>query len=225
MSATLTFSEYSSQVPFWDWFNSEAAPYLAVRRVSFTKIFNYLDSLPSPIIIVETGCLRMPNNWSGDGQSTLLFDKYTQWRGNGSRVFTVDINKEATDSCRKIVGDSVYIHTGDSVDFLRKLRDALKIQVSLFYLDSYDVDFGYPFPSAAHHLKELVAISPMLLPTTLVVIDDCPLSARISSDEDGKYVMLSSPEIGGKGFLVAQYASQVGAKVLFSHYQAGFIGL
>lgn len=58
-------------------FFDEISPYLGVRQYSFSKIFNYLDKLPSPIIIVETGCLRKKDNFSGDGQSTLLFDKYT----------------------------------------------------------------------------------------------------------------------------------------------------
>ena len=76
---------------------------LGVRQYSFSKIFNYLDNLPDPIIIVETGCLRMKDNFSGDGQSTLLFDKYTQSRGKGSKVYTVDINPGATKICSEIV--------------------------------------------------------------------------------------------------------------------------
>jgi len=60
---------------FYKWFE-EIAPKLGVREISFRKIFKYLDSQPDPIIIVETGCLRIVDNFL-DGQSTLLFDKYT----------------------------------------------------------------------------------------------------------------------------------------------------
>ena len=37
---------------------------LGVRERSFRKIFNYLDKMPDPIIIVETGCLRIKDNFS-----------------------------------------------------------------------------------------------------------------------------------------------------------------
>ena len=57
---------------------------LGIRKTSFTKIFQYLDNINGQINIVETGCLRKKDNFIGDGQSTLLFDKYTQCRGEMS---------------------------------------------------------------------------------------------------------------------------------------------
>lgn len=39
------------------WFD-EVLPKLGKRAVSFKKTINYLDTLPDPIIILETGCLR-----------------------------------------------------------------------------------------------------------------------------------------------------------------------
>ena len=65
---------------FYKWFDG-IAPKLDNREISFRKIFKYLDSQPNPIIIVETGCLRVKDNFL-DGQSTLLFDKYTLSRKN-----------------------------------------------------------------------------------------------------------------------------------------------
>ena len=70
---------------FYKWFN-DISPKLDQRETSFKKIFKYLDALPTPIIIVETGCLREKNNFL-DGQSTLLFDKYTLARGENSKVY------------------------------------------------------------------------------------------------------------------------------------------
>ena len=64
---------------FYKWFET-ITPKLGDRAISFKKIFKYLDSQPTPIIIVETGCLRKKDNFL-DGQSTLLFDKYTLFRG------------------------------------------------------------------------------------------------------------------------------------------------
>ena len=66
----------NDKLDFYKWFNN-IAPKLAHREISFKKIFKYLDGLPTPIIILETGCLRKAENFIGDGQSTLLFDKYT----------------------------------------------------------------------------------------------------------------------------------------------------
>ena len=37
---------------FYEWFKN-ISPKLGSREISFKKIFKYLDSLPSPIIIVE----------------------------------------------------------------------------------------------------------------------------------------------------------------------------
>ena len=91
---------------------------LGIRKTSFTKIFEYLDGIDGPINIVETGCLRIKDNFLGDGQSTLLFDKYTQCREKGSKVYTVDINPRATKICESVVSNNVEIHTGDSVKYL-----------------------------------------------------------------------------------------------------------
>ena len=98
------------------------------------------------------------------------------------------------------------------------------------YLDSFDVDWRYPYPSAAHHLKELTAINKILRPETLVVVDDSPANGNLSHTDDaskGTWEVLKSPSpppsIGGKGFLVHEYASHVRANLLFSHYQADWI--
>ena len=104
---------------FYEWFETIASK-LENREVSFRKIFKYLDSQPTPIIIVETGCLRKNNNFL-DGQSTLLFDKYTLSRGNNSKVYTVDISSESTQVCREAVSKNVEITTGDSISYLNKI--------------------------------------------------------------------------------------------------------
>ena len=215
---------------FYKWFNNISSK-LGPREISFKKIFKYLDSLPSPIIIIETGCLRKKDNFL-DGQSTLLFDKYTLSRGKNSKVYTVDISPESTKICKEVVSKNVEITTSDSVRYLNDLSSNFlknKTKVSMFYLDSFDVDWRYPYPSAAHHLKELVAINRVLDKETLVVVDDSPAVGNLTQNEnepDQPWKILSSPSplptIGGKGFLVHEYASHVGAKLVFSHYQAAW---
>ena len=51
----------SESLDFYKWFYNISSK-LGQREISFKKIFKYLDSLPSPIIIVETGCLRKKDN-------------------------------------------------------------------------------------------------------------------------------------------------------------------
>ena len=99
----------------------------------------------------------------------------------------------------------------------------------MFYLDSFDVDWRYPYPSVAHHLKELVAINKILNEDTLIVVDDSPAVGNLTQNENEPHQpwkVLSSPSplptIGGKGFLVHEYASHVNAKLVFSHYQAAW---
>ena len=217
---------------FYKWFDSISLK-LGVRKNSFSQIFKYLDNIPDPIIIVETGCLRIKNNYS-DGQSTLLFDKYTQSRGKSSKVYTVDIDANATKVCSENVSENVSITTGDSVKYLNNLSKEFienKTDVALFYLDSFDCDWKSPEQSAQHHLKELVSIKKILNNQTLVVVDDSPIigylqQSKVKKDtlEHIKPGLVPGPTISGKGGLVHEYAVHTGAKILFSNYQTGWIG-
>ena len=155
---------------------------LGIRKASFTMIFQYLDKQQGPINIVETGCLRIKDNFNGDGQSTLLFDKYTMNRESESKVYTVDINPNATKVCKSVVSENVEVNTGDSKVFSRineKIKKENK-KVSLFYLHPFDVDWQSSDRSAAHHLKELTAIINYISEDTLVVVDD----AQFCSNEN-----------------------------------------
>ena len=202
---------------------------LGIRKTSFTKIFQYLDKIEGPINIVETGCLRIKDNFKGDGQSTLLFDKYTQYREEKSKVYTVDINPKATEFCKSIVSNNVEIHTGDSVKYLTELMPKLKKQdqkISLFYLDSFDVDWQSSDRSAAHHLKEITAIIDYISEETLIVIDDAPILAPMKI-EDKKLSIITEhpapkPFVGGKGYLVNEFAYANDATLYFSNYQTAW---
>ena len=210
---------------FWSWFGDIASPKLAHRTETFRKIFTYLDRFERPIGIVETGCVRQRDNWAGDGQSTILFDKYSESH-SGSVVFSVDRDPQATALCRSLVSDRVRIHTDDSIAWLKSLTDDPPAElryVDLLYLDSYDVDFDDPLPSAIHHLKELVAIAPLLSAGTLVAVDDSPSSFVGVHNPDNSFNLLRPPKIDGKGRLIAEYAAQIGAEVLFVDYQCAWL--
>jgi len=212
---------------FWGYFDNEAAPKLGGRAETFRKIFGYLDQLSRPVCIIETGCVREKDNWAGDGQSTLLFDRYAQEKP-GSVVYSVDVDLQATMRCKSLVSERVKVHTGDSVAFLSTLarqRPADLLCVDLLYLDSVDVDMYAPLPSAIHHLKELLAAYPLLSAETLVVVDDSP-SMMLGYTNGAEFkVFNGSLKIGGKGMLIAEYASAIGAKPYFTGYQCGWIGI
>ncbi len=217
---------------FYKWLDSISSK-LGIRKNSFYQIFQYLDNLPDPIVIVETGCLRIKNNFS-DGQSTLLFDRYTQTRKNNAKVYTVDIDPKATQICSENVSNNVSIHTGDSVNYLESLTNDLikkNTSVSLFYLDSFDCDWKAPEQSAQHHLKELVSIKKILKKETLLVVDDSPIQGYLqqSKIKKGGLDLISpglvpGPTISGKGSLIHEYAVHTNAELLFSSYQTGWIG-
>ena len=213
---------------FYNWFDTISSK-LGVRKDPFYQIFKYLDDMPDPIIIVETGCLRIKDNFSGDGQSTLLFDRYTQFRNKNSKVYTVDIDPNATKTCSEIVSKNVSINTGDSVKYLNDLTENFienNVSVSLFYLDSFDCNWKSPEQSSQHHLKELVSIKKILKKENLVVVDDSPIIGYLQQSKIKKENLelikpglVPGPTIAGKGNLVHEYAVHVGAKILFSNYQ------
>ena len=216
------------QEAFWRFFDREAAPRLGLRAPTFRKMFECLDRTDGAITIVETGCARQAGNWEGDGQSTVLFDRYVSARDAHSRCVTVDLSEAAVAACRTLVGPRVSVNHDDSVAFLGRFADEAKSAgrtIDFLYLDSFDLDRTHWYPSAIHHLKELAAAIRCLRPGSLVVVDDCPLVADLVPAADGKFEFIGEPSIGGKGRLVAEYAAAVGARLEFSGYQAGWTGL
>lgn len=210
---------------FWQYFDTQAAAPLAHRQATFRYIFEFLDRLDRPVFIVETGCVRKADYWA-DGQSTILFDKFAAGLP-GSVIRTVDLNPQATALCKTLVSSTVDVHTGDSVAFLHGLAknppDHFQ-HIDLLYLDSYDVELSAPHPSALHHLKELIAVSPLIGPDTLIVVDDAPKEVHYVPQGDSGAIFITDPRISGKGKYVAEYAESIGAKRVFSDYQAGWIG-
>jgi hypothetical protein len=212
---------------FWNFFDGEAAPKLALRASTFRRMFEHLDRLDAPITIIETGCARFKDDWSGEGQSTILFDKYIHHHAPGSKLYSVDINKPATDYARTFVGPKTVLTCEDSVKYLARLTADFLADgrtADLVYLDAYDLDWHYWYPSAAHHLMELCSVLRILRKDTLVVVDDCAVSASFVRRNNNTIHFVSPPIIGGKGRLVAEFAARVGAKTEFSEYQAGWSG-
>jgi hypothetical protein len=189
-------------------FYQEVRSRLGGRVVGFDYIFNYLNTIDKPLI-VETGCARQENNYEGDGQSSLLFDKYIhQYGGN---FWTVDISSQSVLYClQNIVSERTLVHEMDSIFFLKELNDQLlsmNKKIDFLYLDSFDAPRDNPevvFISALHHLYELMAIMPSLKQNALIGVDD-------NWNENG--------QMKGKGQLIADYMSKINNHPVLNSYQ------
>jgi len=173
------------------------APLLAHRANGFGMIFELLEArcraLKRPALIVETGSLRTLGNWAGDGQSTVLWKEFSAF--HPCEIHTVDLDPAAADAVREACGDAVHAHTGDSVAYLYEMAEVeAPPQIDLLYLDSFDFDPADPFPSAMHHIKELISVRACLRKGSIVAIDDNFIDHEAG---DGR--------LTGKGYLALEW--------------------
>jgi len=129
--------------------------------------------------IIETGTSAYGTD------STRLFDSYV--RHFGGDFYTVDINPYPSRRLRFAKSRRAHFFIMDSVQFLDNFsKITAHKSADLIYLDSWDVDWSDPFASAEHGKKELIAIRPLLLPGTVIVVDDTPILMKWipSSDHD-----------------------------------------
>jgi hypothetical protein len=191
-----------SFLPIYD---RDFAPRLEVRSAGFRAIFAALEeSVPAAgFRIVETGSLRTPGNWQGDGQSTRLFDAFVCFHGGS--VVTFDLDPAAALAVRQCCSALTTAVTGDSVAHLHALRRAGGAPIDCLYLDSLDLDPADPMRSALHHLKELTVAWPLLASGAIVAIDDNP-----QGDERMPF---------GKGLLVDDLLHHLGCELLHPGYQ------
>ena len=136
------------------------------RWAGFKTIAYYLLAKQEPVHIAETGCARQENNWSGDGQSTQVWNWIVQ-RTGGSLV-SFDIDPKAV-AYAKSVAPLADVHCIDSVQGLRLMPNPE--QLDFLYLDSFDLTDGIDSPT--HHLAELAAIYPRLKSGCIIAVDDC----------------------------------------------------
>ena len=97
-------------------------------------------------------------------------------------------------------------------------------KIDFLYLDSYDVDFLNPLPSAEHHLKEFNCVKHLLHKNSIVLIDDTPVSPEWL--DNGKYSPIYDKlklqfdkNMVGKGSLVCKELEKMGATKIMHQYQ------
>jgi len=145
-----------------------------------------------PARIIETGT----SAWGID--STRLFDGYV--RRFGGRFWTLDIRSEPSQRLASQLCDRTTALVGDSVKLLEGLNLS-EGKIDLVYLDSWDLDWSEPGPSAAHCLSEWQEILPMCGPGTLVLIDDTPKSLDFVPDLNPSWRLAASKYLSGVGRL------------------------
>ena len=184
-----------------NWQQQKVSANLYQRQTGFRMILEHLESLrKDQYRIVETGVMRNPDNGLNDN-STLIWQNFVTL--HGGEVHSVDINAVTCDRVRKFAAPCTEIHCSDSVQFLAS-RDWTGFD--LFYLDSYDVKWRRPGPSAEHHLREFEAIKQYLVPGTVLAIDDNTFLA-----EDGSRT--------GKGMMIYDCLARLGRLPDYDGYQ------
>lgn len=171
------------------------------RTEGYRKIFEILEGLGKPQYnILETGTLRIVDDWKG-GCSTVLFQEFV--RIHGGHVFSVDINPRAVETARNFLGEQVTVVESDSVTYLSNNDWS---NIDFFYLDSYDVKWLEPEPSAEHHLKEFKAVEKYLKPGVVLAIDD-------------NTFLQDSNKRTGKGMRIYEYLYDKGIMPVYDEYQ------
>ena len=181
-------------------FDEQAFPLLAHRARSFRLMFKLLEERQkTDYLILETGCLRVPGNWAGDGQSSLLFDRFVNFHGGA--LHTVDLDPNACRAAQSVVTGKTTLYCMDSVAFLWQFDNARP--ADLIYLDSFDLDVNNPHPSTFHHMKELTAAwsRGLIRPGTILAVDD------------------NIPNGPGKGAYVKEFLYNVGIAPVLEDYQ------
>lgn len=183
------------------------------RADSLLKVFDLLK-LFKPIDerfgyrIIETGTTRRTHgelNFSGDGCMTVIFDDFIKNFSVG-KVHSVDIDGENCEYANSITSDATNLHNQDSVEFLYKISEEVKIDVLV--LDSFDVEAGNHHPSSLHHIFELCAAMKNLTSKSIVIVDD------FNAFFDGGKT--------GKGVYVKQFIEKINAEIIHQDYQLVF---
>ena len=134
-----------------------------VNKNMFICALNNLKS--NKPVIIETGT----SAWGCD--STSLLDLFA-FKSNG--IFhTVDIRESPMKELRSRLKNT-FFHVSDSVTWLQEFLPTLKRKVDLVFLDSWDVNWKNPLPSAEHGLNEFKELLSFLADGAIVIIDDTP---------------------------------------------------
>lgn len=174
------------------------------RNLSFDMLFRTMSERFLSPRVVETGCIRVEDDFSGAGFSTYVIGCYLQKRGG--QLTSIDNSPEHCAFARawtECFGSRIAVVQGDSVEWLRTNEESIDV----LYLDSLDLGVhGAPteIQTANHSLSEIQAAYKSLHGRSLVVLDDTCYRCRTYH---------------GKGALAVPWLLERGWKVVHSGYQ------
>jgi len=181
-------------------------------RKTLTIALSMLKSEPAKIL--ETGSSAWGTN------SSVLFDSYVN--SFGGNLYTCDIRVEPMFTLSKLCSSKSIFYCQNSIIFLKQFLEMNTI-LDLVYLDSWDVDWADPIPSAIHGFNEFFTILPTLKKGSLLLIDDTPLNLEILSAaspttiNDVVKFKLSYGFMPGKGALIKNFLEKNKLGELVSH--------
>jgi hypothetical protein len=182
------------------------------NRKGLTLALKHTDK--SEVSIIETGTSAYGTD------SSRLFDSFV--RSFGGKFFSVDISTYPSNRLKFAKSRNTKFFVMDSVEFLLSLEKLTGLKkVSLFYLDSWDVDWAHPLASAEHGKKEMLAIKPHLNPGTVLVIDDTPAFMEWIPEEGKEAAIRFQREFGvmpGKGAFFKEVLTDLDHSVLYHNY-------
>jgi len=180
---------------FNDWFTEKYQEKSGVRFWSFKVALNILLQRGGTNI-VETGTIRMKDDWGG-GMSTLLLGDFC--KHYDKHLWTVDIDPNAIEVCKEITADfkdHITYVVSDSIAFLKGFDQ----KIDFLYLDSLDcpeyLEANSPdlIVTQQHQLNELKAAWDKLTDNPVVLLDD-------NRWENGGKTKLTNAFLKEKGWL------------------------
>lgn len=181
-----------------------------INRTGLTEGITAL-SVENPVIF-ETGT-------SAYGvDSSRLFDRIvTKFSG---KFISVDINPQPKRALVFQHSKRSKFFVEDSVTFIKKILPMEVDYLDLCYLDSWDVDWSNPLPSAEHGLNEFEAVKRFLKPGSILIIDDTPSSIELIPEPYREVALNFEIEHGvlpGKGAFIYKSLQADSFATLLSH--------
>jgi hypothetical protein len=190
------------------YYSEEAHPCRETLSLALEKLENRAAT------IIETGSAAWGTN------SSLLFDSYVN--SFGGKFHSVDIRIQPSVSLRSLCSEQSTFFCDESLSFLKEYA-RLNNQIDLLYLDSWDVNWKDPLPSALHGFQEFMSMFPMLKANkgSLLLVDDTPSDRLVMSRVQPQHVDDFEKFKGlyglypGKGALIKQFlvCNQIGKEI------------
>jgi hypothetical protein len=157
-----------------------------INYLTFKKLFEQMGTPKEPIIL-ESGIAI---------QSTYLFNEVV--RKYGGQFWSVDNDPELVAAHQGNMCPGTKLVHNDSVAFFKEWINTSTYtsgipseKADIIYLDSYDLDFYNPEPSAKHCLAEYMSLKPAIKKDTLLLINDTPMNPYwLDTRDDTYYDML-----------------------------------